>query len=154
MDSMIMKLWQYCSMMRCSSSRGSPSLHYSTLQAEASSRPHAQACCLSEGVRLRVESVVWFLISLLLALFVPVISYIISLTGGLAASFIFLFPGLLLLRLVLGPPARGRPGLGDRELSRCQRTCFVLFGCLIIVLGTFIFGLSIVYTIMHDAKLF
>jgi hypothetical protein len=102
---------------------------------------------ISENIRLRVESVVWFFISLLLALFVPVISYIISLTGGLAASFIFLFPGVILLKLMT------RPG-SQLVYPTWQRVCLVAFGSLITVLGTFIFGLSIVYTIMNDANLF
>lgn len=56
-------------------------------------RPHP-------NVRLRVASVVWFFLSLLLSIFVPQISYIISLTGGLAATFIFVFPGMVLLSLI------------------------------------------------------
>ena len=87
---------------------------------------------------------VWFFSSLLLALYVPAISDIVSFTGGLAASFIFLFPGLILLKLTLRT---------DLRYSTCQRVCFVVFGCVIIVIGTFIFGLSVVYTIMSDAKL-
>lgn len=99
-----------------------------------------------EGIRLRVLSVAWFLISLALALFVPVISYIISLTGGLAASFIFLFPGLILLRLLSRPGGQGSHG-------RCVRVLLLAFACLTIILGTFIFGLSVVYTVMLDAQL-
>ena len=37
---------------------------------------------------------VWFVVTLLIALCVPNIGYVISLLGGLAATFIFLFPGL------------------------------------------------------------
>ena len=45
--------------------------------------------------RLRVESLVWFLTTLALAIAVKQISDVVSLTGGLAATFIFLFPGIL-----------------------------------------------------------
>lgn len=45
------------------------------------------------AARLRVEGTVWFLLSLPLALFVPQISYVINPIGGLAAAFIFIFPG-------------------------------------------------------------
>lgn len=141
LDSIIMKLWGLCQ-KRLSSD----ALLYSTsksLRNNANTKPSS----IGEGIRLRVESVIWFFISLVLALFVPVISYIISLTGGLAASFIFLFPGLILLQLML------RSG-SETVYSKWQRVCFVLLGCLITTLGTFIFGLSIVYTIMHDANLF
>ena len=43
--------------------------------------------------RLRIESVLWFAITLALAVLVEQISNIVSLTGGLAATFIFVFPG-------------------------------------------------------------
>ena len=46
-----------------------------------------------KNVRLTILSVLWFAASLTLALFVSKISYIISVTGGLAATFIFIFPG-------------------------------------------------------------
>ncbi len=79
-------------------------------------------------------------------MFVPNISDIISLTGGLAASFIFIFPGLVLIAFVLKPEAKTKyPGyfIGVG----------VAIGFIIIVFGSFIFGISVVYTIMHDAKL-
>lgn len=46
-----------------------------------------------DALRLRLISVLWFILSLAVALFVPRISYIIDFTGGLAAMFIFVFPG-------------------------------------------------------------
>ena len=48
-----------------------------------------------EGCRLRSISVVWFILSLSLSLVTTKISYIIDFTGGLAAVFIFFFPGAL-----------------------------------------------------------
>ena len=39
----------------------------------------------------------WFLLTLLLALFIPDIGKVISVIGGLAAGFIFIFPGRALL---------------------------------------------------------
>ena len=48
----------------------------------------------SDMLRLRLISVLWFILSLAIALFVPGISYIIDFTGGLAAMFIFVFPGI------------------------------------------------------------
>ena len=38
--------------------------------------------------------------------------------------------------------------------SRLKKTLGVLYGCVIIVIGCFIFGNSVVYTIMHDIGLF
>ena len=121
----------------------SKNVYYSSnVHEETSSCSH-----LYEGIRLRVESVTWFFISLLLAIFVPQISYIINLTGGLAASFIFLFPGFILIKLVLKPQ-------NYSDYSTLCRGFSIIFGSLIIVIGTFIFGLSVVYTIMKDANLF
>lgn len=47
-----------------------------------------------ERVRLGVEGTLWLLLSLLLALFVPEISYVINPIGGLAAILMFVFPGI------------------------------------------------------------
>ena len=44
-------------------------------------------------MRLGTEGTLWVLLSLLLALFVPQISYVISPIGGLAAILMFVFPG-------------------------------------------------------------
>lgn len=46
-----------------------------------------------ERVRLGSEGTVWVFFSLLLALFVPQISYVINPIGGLAAVLMFVFPG-------------------------------------------------------------
>ena len=45
------------------------------------------------GTKWRVEGVAWLLITLALAIFVPEISYVLDPIGGLAATFIFVFPG-------------------------------------------------------------
>ncbi len=158
LDSIVMKIWSLCQKVVPATSKDT--LNYSTTSSNISnstsnnisnttsinSKLKTSRSSLYEGVRLRIESVSWFFISLVLAIFVPQISYIISLTGGLAASFIFLFPGFILLRLML------KPGTEVIRNERCKIP-LIVFGCLIIILGTFIFGLSIVYTIMNDANL-
>lgn len=50
-----------------------------------------------EGCRLRSISVVWFFLSLTLSLVTTKITYIIDFTGGLAAVFIFFFPGPVII---------------------------------------------------------
>lgn len=50
-----------------------------------------------ERRRRVVTAVAWFVVSLLIALFIPDIGVVISLLGGLAAIFIFVFPGQLLV---------------------------------------------------------
>ena len=49
-----------------------------------------------EGCRLQSISVVWFFLSLSLSLVTTKITYIIDFTGGLAAVFIFFFPGTVI----------------------------------------------------------
>jgi len=39
-------------------------------------------------------------------------------------------------------------------MSKVKKTASVLFACFIITIGCFIFGNSLVYTIMYDFKLF
>lgn len=46
-----------------------------------------------ERRRRVLQTLVWFLLTLLLALFIPDIGKVISVIGGLAACFIFVFPG-------------------------------------------------------------
>ena len=46
-----------------------------------------------ERRRRVITTLIWFIITLLIALFIPDIGVIISLLGGLAAIFIFVFPG-------------------------------------------------------------
>lgn len=46
-----------------------------------------------EQRRRVLQTLVWFLLTLLLALFIPDIGKVISVIGGLAACFIFVFPG-------------------------------------------------------------
>lgn len=48
-----------------------------------------------ERRRRLLQTVSWFLLTLLLALFIPDIGKVISVIGGLAACFIFVFPGTM-----------------------------------------------------------
>jgi len=48
---------------------------------------------ITERRRRIITTLVWFTVTLLIALFIPDIGVVISLLGGLAAIFIFVFPG-------------------------------------------------------------
>lgn len=50
-------------------------------------------CVRREKRRRILQTMVWFVVTLVLALFIPDIGRVISLIGGLAACFIFVFPG-------------------------------------------------------------
>lgn len=52
-----------------------------------------EVCVRRERRRRILQTLVWFVSTLLLALFIPDIGRVISLIGGLAACFIFVFPG-------------------------------------------------------------
>ncbi|XP_063951212.1 sodium-coupled neutral amino acid transporter 7-like [Lytechinus pictus] len=95
---------------------------------------------LREKRRRVIETVTWFSISLLLALFIPDIGVVISVIGGLAAVFIFVFPGLCLVQFVLQHSAA----------SRRKRWCLIAFGGFLLALGVFIFSESFILSIMND----
>lgn len=91
--------------------------------------------------RISIASV-WFVVSLLLALFAPNIGIVISLLGGLAALFIFVFPGLCLLQLLL--QGYIEVNCPVKELAWFSVAGFGL------VLGGFIFGLTTTQSIWDD----
>ena len=49
-------------------------------------------------LRARVESVVWFLLTLLLAIFIPDILKVMGPLGGLASMYMLTFPGIQVLK--------------------------------------------------------
>jgi sodium-coupled neutral amino acid transporter 7/8 len=78
--------------------------------------------------------------SLALALFIPEIKKIISPLGSLAAVFIFVLPGLCLLKLSLQSHFRGK---FCNFLAAVISCIFVCFGC-------FILGDDLTHNIMDD----
>lgn len=52
-----------------------------------------EVCVRREQRRRVLQTLVWCIVTLILALFIPDIGRVISLIGGLAACFIFVFPG-------------------------------------------------------------
>ena len=54
----------------------------------------SESCCTTERARAWAESSIWFALSLVLALFVPRIKYVVSPLGCLAAVFIMVLPGM------------------------------------------------------------
>ncbi|CAL8084911.1 unnamed protein product [Calicophoron daubneyi] len=94
--------------------------------------------------RFRYSStVIWYAVSLLLALFVPNIGSIIGILGSLAAFFIFIYPGLALLTLTLHE--------NPKEISKKFKV-IIAVSIFYVILGTFIFGLSLSQSIMHLIK--
>ncbi|XP_024057038.1 putative sodium-coupled neutral amino acid transporter 7 [Terrapene carolina triunguis] len=94
-----------------------------------------------ERRRRVLQTVCWFLLTLLLALFIPDIGKVISLIGGLAACFIFVFPGLCLIQAKLS------------EIQETRSTSWwalVSYGTFMVTLGAFIFGQTTANAIFVD----
>uniref|UniRef100_A0ABM5EU45 Sodium-coupled neutral amino acid transporter 7 n=1 Tax=Pogona vitticeps TaxID=103695 RepID=A0ABM5EU45_9SAUR len=83
----------------------------------------------------------WFLLTLLLALFIPDIGKVISVIGGLAAGFIFVFPGLCLIHTKLSEIQEARPASWWMMVS---------YGVFMVVLGAFIFGQTTAHAVFVD----
>ncbi|KAI5620970.1 putative sodium-coupled neutral amino acid transporter 8, partial [Silurus asotus] len=81
---------------------------------------------------------VWIIITLFIALFVPDISKVISIIGGISAFFIFVFPGLCLIF-----------AMQSQSISGKLRWILTAWGMITILCGTFIFGQSIFFAIMQ-----
>ncbi|XP_034427357.1 putative sodium-coupled neutral amino acid transporter 7 [Hippoglossus hippoglossus] len=99
-----------------------------------------EVCVRREQKRRILQTLVWFVITLVLALFIPDIGRVISLIGGLAACFIFVFPGLCLMQAKLSET--------DRRTASWHG--LVIFGVVMVVIGTFIFGLTTTNSIYQD----
>lgn len=94
-----------------------------------------------ERRRRVLQTVVWFSLTLLLALFIPDIGRVISLIGGLAACFIFVFPGLCLIQAKLSE---------IQEVKPASWWALVSYGIFMVTLGAFIFGQTTTNAIYRD----
>ncbi|XP_039619010.1 putative sodium-coupled neutral amino acid transporter 8a isoform X2 [Polypterus senegalus] len=83
-------------------------------------------------------TVVWIVITLLIAMFVPDISKIISIIGGISAFFIFIFPGLCLIFI-----------MQTEAVSSRMRLALTAWGVTTLVCGAFIFGQSTTIAILE-----
>lgn len=99
-----------------------------------------EVCVRREQRRRIVQTLVWFVVTLVLALFIPDIGRVISLIGGLAACFIFVFPGLCLMQAKLS----------ETDNRSASWHGLVVFGVAMVTLGAFIFGLTTTNSIYQD----
>ncbi|PIK35314.1 putative sodium-coupled neutral amino acid transporter 7 [Apostichopus japonicus] len=93
-----------------------------------------------ERRRRAIETTSWFVLSLLLAMFLPNIQVVISPIGGLAAVFIFVFPGLCFLQFIFKHSAT----------SERKRQYLIAAAIAFVAIGTFIFGTSVTQSVMDD----
>ncbi|KAL4613654.1 putative sodium-coupled neutral amino acid transporter 7 [Arapaima gigas] len=94
-----------------------------------------------ERRRRVAQTLLWFSLTLILALFIPDIGRVISLIGGLAACFIFVFPGLCLIQAKLSE---------IQEVKRASWWGMVSYGIFMVTIGAFIFGQTTTNAIYHD----
>ncbi|KAG8437725.1 hypothetical protein GDO86_008438 [Hymenochirus boettgeri] len=78
-----------------------------------------------------IITILWIIVTLIIALFVPDISKVISVIGGISAFFIFIFPGLCLIFAVEA-----------ESINPKSKSCLIVWGILSVVCGAFIFGQS------------
>lgn len=96
----------------------------------------------SEKSRRITIVLLWFLSNIILAIYVPDISSTIDVTGTLAILFIFILPGIVLIYAVT-----------DNRVNTTSRTKYYLLattGISYVLIGTFIFGVTVTQVIMKD----
>ncbi|XP_054553004.1 putative sodium-coupled neutral amino acid transporter 8 [Talpa occidentalis] len=99
--------------------------------------PRALADPSGPWVRMPL-TILWVTVTLAMALFLPDLSEIIGIIGGISSFFIFTFPGLCLIC------AMGLEPVGPRV-----KCCLEVWGVVSVLVGTFIFGQSTVAAILE-----
>ncbi|XP_037539073.1 putative sodium-coupled neutral amino acid transporter 8a [Nematolebias whitei] len=99
----------------------------------------------SRAAKARLESrsrftltAAWITVTLLIAVFIPDISKVIGVIGGISAFFIFIFPGLCLVFAMRSEP-----------VSCKTRVFLTVWGMVTLICGAFIFGQSTTVAIMQ-----
>ncbi|XP_059158333.1 sodium-coupled neutral amino acid transporter 7-like [Physella acuta] len=98
-----------------------------------------------ENLRRIITTLVWFTLTVLLSIYTPNIGVVIEILGSLAAMFIFVFLGMCLLRTMQNKIESGEQQAGTFLVLR--GTAVVL-----VVVGVFIFGLTLSQAIMQDVR--
>ncbi|XP_061196887.1 sodium-coupled neutral amino acid transporter 7-like [Saccostrea echinata] len=88
-------------------------------------------------------TIIWFVLTLALAVFIPNIGVVIQILGAFAAIFIFIFPGMCVLSAV-------QKKVRDQGHWTTKFKAITAFSFAFIVLGTFIFGLTLSQSIIQD----
>ncbi|XP_053722588.1 sodium-coupled neutral amino acid transporter 7 [Synchiropus splendidus] len=99
-----------------------------------------EVCVRRERRRRILQTLVWFVVTLVLALFIPDIGRVISLIGGLAACFIFVFPGLCLMQAKLS----------ETDSRTTSWHVMMVSSVVMVTVGVFIFGLTTTNSIYQD----
>lgn len=104
-----------------------------------------EAILSQERKRRIVITILWFASTLTLAVLIPNIGVVISMLGGLASIFIFIFPGMCLFQVL----SRGHINSGE------QRIVYILLMTMAVgylIIGAFLFGLTSAQAIISDLR--
>ncbi|KAA8590536.1 hypothetical protein FQN60_014470 [Etheostoma spectabile] len=101
-------------------------------------RRHGVVTAAFESRSRYTLTVLWITVTLLIAMYVPDISKVISVIGGISAFFIFIFPGLCLMFAMQSEP-----------VSCKTRVTLTVWGVVTLLCGTFIFGQSTTIAFMQ-----
>uniref|UniRef100_A0A8D0AXI2 Solute carrier family 38 member 8 n=1 Tax=Sander lucioperca TaxID=283035 RepID=A0A8D0AXI2_SANLU len=101
-------------------------------------RRHGMVTAAFESRSRYTLTVLWITVTLLIAMYVPDISKVISVVGGISAFFIFIFPGLCLMFAMQSEP-----------VSYKTRVTLTVWGVVTLLCGTFIFGQSTTIAFMQ-----
>lgn len=91
-----------------------------------------------------IVTLVWFILSLVIAILVPDISPVINLLGALSAMFIFVLPGICLLQSIL---------LRDPELHLNKDRLLVALAIFLTALGAFVCGVVFIEAVEDLRKI-
>jgi len=94
------------------------------------------------GIRV-IITLIWFVLSLIIAILVPDISPVINLLGSLSAMFIFILPGICLLQSII---------LRDPELYLNKSRLLIVFAIFLTALGAFVCGVVFMETLQDLQK--
>jgi len=105
---------------------------------------------MGERRRRIVIVTVWFFSSLGLAVIVPDIAVVIAVLGGLAALFIFIFPGLCLLQVLLQGYVRYDASNSHTNRNNVKFMLLMAMSVGYLVIGGFIFGVTTTQALWDD----
>ncbi|KAL7294653.1 putative sodium-coupled neutral amino acid transporter 7 [Trichogramma pretiosum] len=88
-------------------------------------------------------TIIWFILSLIIAILVPDIAPIINIMGSLSAAFIFVFPGICLFQYILQK---------DPQLYLIKDRCLIVLSIFITALGAFVCGVIFVEALQDFQK--
>uniref|UniRef100_A0A2C9KLI8 Amino acid transporter transmembrane domain-containing protein n=1 Tax=Biomphalaria glabrata TaxID=6526 RepID=A0A2C9KLI8_BIOGL len=100
---------------------------------------------VKENTRRIILTLSWFTASLLISVFIPNIGVIIHLLGAFSAVFIFIFPGMCLLKTVQNKLESGEKQTKKKHFLKALSIMYI-------IIGTFIFGLTLTQSILQNLQ--